>query len=105
MVVFINTTLSADSSSLLSAIPDSFSNNIGKQKTDECKIYQGVTNFSIYNNMKPFEKCKSSLGVVNFKMDVIKRHKEEHNYLIHPRTGCCLYPAMENMPNLKWKMI
>jgi hypothetical protein len=55
--------------------------------------------------MKPFEKCKSSLGVVNFKMDVIKRHKEEHNCLIHPRTGCCLYPAMENMPNLKWKMI
>jgi hypothetical protein len=54
--------------------------------------------------MKPVEKCKSSPGVVKLQIDAIKRHKEEHNYLIHPRTGCCLYPAMENMPSWKWKM-
>jgi hypothetical protein len=34
------------------------------QNNNNIKIYQGVTNFSIYNNMKPVEKCKSSPDVV-----------------------------------------
>lgn len=39
--------------------------------------------------MKQFRKCKSSLGVVNFKIDVIKTQKKTH--IPHPpRSGCRL---------------